>query len=104
MIASLPNEASLDLIAETLDVHHVLKACADLIGHGCDQKYYSTVPEWRSLMGEGQCRCIQAQVPEFEEEGQASARIKMGILAIWEADQAMRDGVANRDHPTGFPA
>jgi hypothetical protein len=104
MVETLPKGASLDLIIETLDVHHALKAYADLIGHGWDQKYYCTVEEWRSLMGAWQRQCIQAQIREFEEEGQDSDCIKMRMLAIWEADQAMRDGVADRDHPTGFLA
>jgi hypothetical protein len=39
---------------------------------------------------------------EVEEDGQDLDWIKMCMLVIWEADQAMRDGVANRDHSTGF--
>jgi hypothetical protein len=92
----------LDLIVETLGVYDAIKGCVDLLEHGWDQQYYCTVPDWRNLMGVWKRQCTQTTIREFEEHGQDRDCIKMRMLAIWEADQAMRDGISQREHPTGF--
>jgi hypothetical protein len=40
---------------------------------------------------------------KLDEESDAHA-ITVRMLALWEADEAMRDGVGDRDHPTDFLA
>jgi hypothetical protein len=47
---------------------------------------------------------LQGTVGEFEEEVQDSDYIKMRMLAIWEAQEAMTSGASERDHPSTFPA
>jgi hypothetical protein len=81
--------------AETPEVHDAIKACVDLLEHEWDQQYYCTVPEWWRLMRVWTKQCTQTTVREFEEHGQDSGCIKMRMLAIWEADQAMRDGISS---------
>jgi hypothetical protein len=102
VVEALPKGESLDLIVERDEVHQALKSCADIAGRGWDPKVYCALPEWRSLMKARVRQCIQAHVREFQEEGLDSECIKMRMLAIWEADEAVRDGVSQRDHPTGF--
>jgi hypothetical protein len=67
-------------------------------------KYYCMISEWRNLVNEWQRNGIQAQIREFDEEGQDGDCLKMRALAILEADQAFRDGIDQREHPTRFLA
>jgi hypothetical protein len=104
MYKALPNGACLDLVVETPDVYHSIRGRVDLMTRKLDQKFHCTVPEFVSLMRTWENQGTQTSVREFDEEGLDADCIKMHMFAIREADQAMRDAVNHRDHPTGFLA
>jgi hypothetical protein len=89
---------------EIPEVHEAIKGCVDLLNHKWDPKIYCSVSEWRNLMGICEWQYVGSRVREFDEQGQDSDCIKYGMAALWDADQAMRDSISERENPTGFLA
>jgi hypothetical protein len=56
---------------------------------------------WKRLIGTWESQRLDGTVREFDEELDAGA-IKMRMLAVWEADEAMNDGAEEYDHASVF--
>jgi hypothetical protein len=48
---TLPNQAYLELIVETEEVHHALKGCVDIVRYKKQANVMISVPEWQRFMG-----------------------------------------------------
>jgi hypothetical protein len=59
--------------------------------------------EWRKFMRTRLRQRTEERFRKFDEELDEDA-IKMRMLIVWEADEAMRDGVSERGRPTAFLA
>jgi hypothetical protein len=101
---SLPNQAQLGRIVETGEVHHALGGCGDIIRLKQQANVVISVPSWQRFVETWQRQGTSGQVSEFDEEWLDSECIKMRMLALWEADEAMNCGVSERDHPSAFLA
>jgi aspartate/tyrosine/aromatic aminotransferase len=104
MFEELPDDAHLDLIIETPEVHDALKASADVITQGWEAKVYCTVPELINMMGIWKQKGAQTTVRELYEEHQDADCMRMRMAAIHEASQAMAYAISARENPTGFLA
>jgi hypothetical protein len=95
-----------DLMIYTEEVHRKLAASAHIMAmRGQDMTtMYCSIPEWCRFMNTWLSQGTMGTVREFEEEGQDSDCIKMRMLAIWEAQEAVTIGVGERDFPSTFLA
>jgi hypothetical protein len=101
---SLPKHANLKPIVETEEVHYALKGCGDIIRYRQQANVMISTPAWQRFMGTWKSQGTAGQIREFDEEGLDADCIKMRMLGLWEADEAMNSGVSERDQPTTFLA
>jgi hypothetical protein len=99
-VRNLTAGSKIEMCPETHEVYEGLSMSKTIIDQGWESQMYCTVPQWigpiRKL-----CACEgDVSVHDLSQSDSCDFQ-KMRGLAIWEAQEAMEDGVALRD--TGYP-
>jgi hypothetical protein len=99
---NLPSQSQILLMPETPEVQDALKPTRDIVFRNWDGKTYCNIPQWQRLIETSMTCGSNVQVRQLDEEiGYECAKMRM--LAIWEAQEAMMNGVSQRDNgPTDF--
>jgi hypothetical protein len=94
---TLPKQAHLELIVETEEVHHAIHGCKDITRYKQEAQVMIPVPAWERFMGTWLSQGTTRQIRQFDEEGLDVDCIRMRVLALWEADEAINCLVSERD-------